>query len=188
MVGQMYAEYLDSARAALPLSGGDDPRQLADRHQFHRHAGRPRGLGAVFPAPRLRRMWWIKSRAAARRTFHVPRYNWRGRPSPHRTPLHRAEALPPLAAGQAAHPVARLRQGGRSIFRRVLRDAVSLAHRQRDIATDQSQRGRGAAGPDRPGHRAHALPVGRLRLADRRRAAEIGEGAHLDRAKWAAGL
>ena len=42
-----------AAAAGAPLSRGDDPWRQPDRHQFHRHAGRARGLGAVFPAPRL---------------------------------------------------------------------------------------------------------------------------------------
>ena len=79
-------------------------------------------------------------------------------------------------------------KAGRSVFRRVLCDAVSVARRQREVAGDQPRRRRGAARPDRSGDRAHPLAVGRLRLADRRRAAEIGEGDRRDRAQRPAGL
>ena len=43
-----------AAKAGPSVSGGDDPWRQPDRHELHRHARRARGLGAVFPAPRLR--------------------------------------------------------------------------------------------------------------------------------------
>ncbi len=42
--------------ADAPLPRRDDPRRQPDRHELHRHAGRPRRLGAVFRAPRPRRL------------------------------------------------------------------------------------------------------------------------------------
>ena len=46
----------DPGAAPPPLSDRDGARRQPDRHQLHRHAGRPRRLGAVFRAPRLRRL------------------------------------------------------------------------------------------------------------------------------------
>ena len=42
--------------ADAPLPDRDDPRRQPDRHQLHRHAGRPRRLGAIFRAARPRRL------------------------------------------------------------------------------------------------------------------------------------
>ena len=59
----------DPAAAALALSDRDGARRQPDRHQFHRHARRPRRLGAVFRAPRLCGLHRRPGRrAAARRT------------------------------------------------------------------------------------------------------------------------
>ena len=136
---------LDPAPAALPLPGGDDPRQLADRHQFHRHAGRPRRLGAIFPAAGLCRL--CGRPGGARPLAALVDVAWRGRrrrPHPHRAPLHRPQELRPLAAGQAAHPMAGRRHGRRQALRRVLRHTIPVADRQRDVAADQPRR-RGCA-------------------------------------------
>ena len=107
---------------------------------------------------------------------HVAGRGRRGRPRAHRAALRRAEALRTLAAGEAPHPVAGSGKAGRQVFRRVLRDAVPVAGRQREVAGDQPRRRGRAARQDRPRDRADAFAIGRLRLADRRRAAEAGEG------------
>ena len=134
-------------------------------------------------------MWSTRWRAAARRICRMSQ----GAVGP--ADLGRTErrftapkSFGLLAAGQAAHPMAGQRQGRRQIFRCVLCDAVSVAGRQREIAADQPRRRGRAARQDRPGDRADPFAVGRLRLADRRRAAEAGEGADLDRAERPAGL
>ena len=54
MVGPDVCGIFHSADAEIALPDRDDPRRQPDRHQFHRHAGRPRRLGAIFPAPRAR--------------------------------------------------------------------------------------------------------------------------------------
>ena len=45
---------ISSRRRDASLPDRDDPWRQPDRHELHRHAGRPRRLGAIFPAPRLR--------------------------------------------------------------------------------------------------------------------------------------
>ena len=57
-----------------------------------------------------------------------------------------------------------------------------------EAAGDQPRRDHRAAREDRPRGAAGAFAIGRLRLADRGRAAEAGEGDHRDRAERAAGL
>ena len=53
LTGQAYVEYQIPTAALPALSAGDRAGRGADRNQFYRHGGRPRGLGAVLPAPRL---------------------------------------------------------------------------------------------------------------------------------------
>ena len=65
MVGHMYVEYMIPAARSASLSDRDGARRQPDRHQFHRHARRPRGLGAVFRAPRLRGLRGRPGRRAA---------------------------------------------------------------------------------------------------------------------------
>ena len=57
----------DPAAAAPPLSDRDGARRQPDRHQLHRHARRPRRLGAIFRAPRLCRLCGRPGRARPRR-------------------------------------------------------------------------------------------------------------------------
>ena len=54
MSGQIYAEFQIPARPEAPLPNRFHSRRGADRNQFHGHPRRTRGLGAIFPASRLR--------------------------------------------------------------------------------------------------------------------------------------
>ena len=106
-----------------------------------------------------------------------------------RAALRRAGAFQSVAAGQAAHAMARQRQARRSGVRCVLRHAVSLAGR-----ASRSSR-RSTATPaiallDKigPAVLLIAFAVRHLHLADRRRTAEPGQGDHRGRAERPAGL
>ena len=106
----------------------DDPRRQPDRHEFHRHAGRPRGLGAVFRPPRPRRLCGRSGGARPLGAFLAIAGQGRGRQSAaHRAALHRAGEIQSVAAGQAAHPMAGHGSGRRPDLRPVLRVAISLA-------------------------------------------------------------
>ena len=86
MVGHMYVEYMIPQRRAPSLSDRDGPWRQPDRHQLHRHARRPRGLGAVFRAPRLRRLrgrsGGARPRRATGRRRCTGRCSRRASPSP----------------------------------------------------------------------------------------------------------
>ncbi len=88
--------------ALPPLPDRDDPRRQPDRHQLHRHAGRPRRLGAVFRAPRPRRLRGRPGGARPRRAFlAVAGQGRRRQPQAHRAALRRPRALQPWP--QAKH-------------------------------------------------------------------------------------
>ena len=122
----------DPAAAAFALSDRDGARRQPDRHQFHRHPRRPRRLGAVFRTPRLRGLHRRPGRARAFGTLErVLRRGAAVAPQPGRGALRRAGALPGVAAGEAAHAMARHRQAGRRQFRSVLRRAGGLGRELR---------------------------------------------------------
>ncbi len=182
---------LHSAAAALALPDRDDPRQLADRHQLHRHAGRPRRLGAIFPAARLR---GLRGRPGGARPLRalvaVARSGCRSRTSRAPRALRRAQALRALAAGARHTQWPGTGKAGRR--------RCSTPSTQRSFSRwsdNEKVSRRSTAMPavallDRigPAIAADAFAVGRLRLADRRRAAEARQGARRDRAERPAGV
>ena len=95
MVGQMYVEYMIPAAAPSSLSDRDGAWRQPDRHQLHRHARRPRRLGAIFRAPRLRRLRGRPGRARPRRVLVAAgvRAGAALAPQLHRAALRRAGAL-----------------------------------------------------------------------------------------------
>ena len=105
----------DPAAAASSLSDRDGARRQPDRHQLHRHARRPRGLGAIFRAPRLRGLRGrpggartLRALVAAARSGAAAAVRFR------RAALRRARAFQAVAAGASAHAVAGNRAGWRS--------------------------------------------------------------------------
>ena len=84
-------------------------------------------------------------------------------------------------------PMAGRGAAGRSDLRSVLRLAISVAEGFRQAAGAQSRRRRGAARQDRACDPAHPLAIRRHGLADRRQAAEPGEGHRRRRAERPAG-
>ena len=121
---------LDPEDAAASLSGRHDPRRQPDRHQLHRHAGRPRRLGAIFPAPRLCGLCGRSGGARPRRALVAgARAGDAAAAVLRRAALRRAGARQAVAAGASAHPMARHRQAGRPVLRSVLCLAISLAGR-----------------------------------------------------------
>ena len=85
------------------------------RAQLHRHAGRPRRLGAVFRAPGLR---GLCGRPARPRPLRLPRRGLRAAAQRRRATMRQrascAGEIQALAAGASAHAVARQRRAGRS--------------------------------------------------------------------------
>ena len=89
----------------------------------------------------------------------------------------------PVSAGEAAHAMAGHGRAGRSDVRSVLRVAGrGHRRRERDRAAEPRS-GHRAARQDRAGDPAHALAVGPVRLAARRRAAEARQRHTRDRAQ-----
>ena len=176
--------------ADAPLPDRDDPRRQPDRHQLHRHAGRPRRLGAVFRAARPRGLCGRSGGARPLGAFLAVAGQGRRRQSrAHRAALHRAGALQSVAAGQAAHAMARHRQAGDPVVRRSSTPRSfrrwSSFQKQQEInrdAGDRAVRQDRARGADDP------FAVGHLHLADRRRTAESRQGGHRGRAERPAGL
>ena len=102
-------------QADASLSDHHGARRLDVRHELHRHAGRPRRLGAIFRAPGLRRLC---RRPAGPRTLRIPRRRHRAdaelRARQFGVALRLAGEIQALAAGRAAHAVARQRRARRS--------------------------------------------------------------------------
>ena len=91
VTGQMYVEFFIPKTLSHPLPDRDDPRRQPDRHQLHRHAGRPRRLGAVFRPPRPRRLCGRPGGARPLGAFlAVAGQGRRGQSEAHRAALHRA--------------------------------------------------------------------------------------------------
>ena len=173
-------------RSSLP--GDHDPWRQPDRDQFHRYAGRTRRLGAIFPAPGLCGLCRRPGGARPRRPVVAgERAGVGGEHFAPRTALRRAGALQSVAAGASAHPMAGHRQARRSGVRSVLCEPVPLARRFPAAAGAQPRCDRRAARPHRPGGGADPFAVRRLRLADRRQAAQPRQGDPRGRAQWAAG-
>ena len=152
----------DPGPAHPSLSDRDGARRQPDRHQLHRHARRARGLGAVFRAPRLRRLRGRPGGARPRRVLvagvragAAVAHQFR------RAALRRARALQAMAAGASAHAMAGRRQAGRSRLRSVLCLAVSLDRELPQAAGDQPRRAGGAARQDRSCDPAHPFAVRR---------------------------
>ena len=175
----------DSGAAPSSISDRDGAWRQPDRHQLHRHARWPRGLGAVFRAPRLRRLRGRSGGARPRRVLVAAgvRAGAAVAPHLHRAALRRAGALSAMAAGASAHAVAGRRQAGRSRLRPVLRLAVSLDRELPEAAGDQPRRTGGAARQDRSGDPAHPFAIGLVQLAGGRRAAEPDQGDGRGRAE-----
>ena len=180
---------LHSEDADAPLPDRDDPRRQPDRHQLHRHAGRPRRLGAVFRAARPRGLCGRSGGARPLGAFlAVAGQGRRRQPRADRAALRRARAFQSVAAGQDAHAMARHRQARRPVVRRILRHAVSVAGQLPEAAGDQPRRRDRIVRQDRSRSADDPFAVGHLHLADRRRTAEPGQGRHRGRAERPAGL
>jgi len=126
MTGQMYVEYQIPSEVRGAVSDRDDPRRLPDRHQFHRHAGRPRGWAQYF----LRRGWpvyVVDTVGRGRSTGNAETYGeMRGGDLGFaQARFVGAEAVHAVAAGSAALAVSGRRQPGDAIFDEFFASQVS---------------------------------------------------------------
>ena len=105
-----------------------------------------------------------------------------------RAAIHRAGTLQSVAAGESCIRNGRGRaMAGDPVFDQFYAEQLPSIAELRQAAGTQSRCGRGAARQNRTGHFAHPFAVGRLRLADRRCAAQSGEGNRGGRAVRPAG-
>ena len=110
--------------ADAPLPDRDDPRRQPDRHELHRHAGRPRRLGAVFRAARPCGLCGRSGGARPLGAFLAVAGQGRGRQSrAHRAALHRAGEFQHVAAGASCT------RNGRAAARPAIRSSTSSTPR-----------------------------------------------------------
>ena len=135
MIGQMYAEFWIPRTLRCPYPVVMIHGNWQTGTNFTGTPDGREGWAQYF----LRRGYavYVVDQVARGRSPHFSMSQGRGRrrrPRPHRAALHRAQELRTVAAGEAPHPVAGQRQGRRQVFRRVLRDAIPVAGRQREVS------------------------------------------------------
>ena len=170
--------------ADASLSDHHGARRLDVRHQLHRHARRPRRLGAVFRPPGLRR---LRRRPARPRPLRIPhRRAWTAaklRARQFGVALRLAGKIQAVAAGRAAHPMARQRRGRRSGDAAARHEPIAGDRGLRQAAADRARRADRAGRQDRPVDPDDAFARRRVRLAGGGCAARQGQGDPRDRAE-----